>query len=112
LIDSGRINTSKPIDLTALCNTKLFAIKPFERQYGFQLTDEGMDNFNAKINIEVQWASEHVIAAIERSGGVITTAFYDPNSLWALMDPVKFFNKGKSSFLLVITLVTKLACIP
>lgn len=42
---------------------------------------QGADIFAAKINIEVQRASEGVIAAIERNGGVITTSFYDPISL-------------------------------
>jgi len=95
LIDTGRLDNSKPIDLAALCNTKLFTLIPDQNHYGFQLTDEGLDNFKAKVNIEVQWAPEQVIAAVERNGGVITTAFYDMNSLWALRDPLKFFKKGK-----------------
>lgn len=33
------------------------------------------------MNIEVQLASELAIAAIEKNGGVVTTAFYDPRSL-------------------------------
>lgn len=44
-------------------------------------SQQGADTFKAKINIEVQMASELAIAAIERNGGVITTAFYDPRSL-------------------------------
>ena len=47
------------------------------------------------MNIEVQWASEPVIAAVERNGGVITTAYYDVHSLWAVINPEKFFEKGK-----------------
>lgn len=94
LVDTGRVDTTKPLDLAALCNTKLFKLAPLENQYGFQLTDEGLDNFQAKVNIEVQHAPEQVIAAIERNGGVITTAFYDPPSLLALCDPMKFFSKG------------------
>lgn len=89
------MDSSKPIDLAALCNTKLFTLIPDQNHYGFQLTDEGLDIFKAKVNIEVQWAPEQVIAAIERNGGVITTGFYDINSLWALRDPLKFFKKGK-----------------
>lgn len=42
---------------------------------------QGADIFAAKINIEVQRATEGAIAAIERNGGVITTSFYDPISL-------------------------------
>jgi hypothetical protein len=57
---------------------------------------QGANIFKAKVNIEVQWASEPVIAAIERNGGVITTAYYDVHSLWAVINPKKFFSKGKS----------------
>lgn len=53
-----------------------------------------MDTFQAKLNIEVQWASERVIAAIERNGGTITTAYYDLDCLWAAKDPLKYFKKG------------------
>lgn len=42
---------------------------------------QGADTFKAKVNIEVQLASELAIAAIEKNGGVVTTAFYDPRSL-------------------------------
>jgi large subunit ribosomal protein L15 len=35
-----------------------------------------------------------VIAAIERNGGVITTAFYDLHSIYAAVNPEKFFRKG------------------
>nr|CAG4641957.1 EOG090X0BG9 [Eurycercus lamellatus] len=94
LVDTKRISNMQPLDLVALCNTKLFRCLPRENQYGFQLTDEGLDNFRAKINIEVQHAPEQVIAAIERNGGVITTAFYDPPSLLAMIDPIKFFTRG------------------
>nr|CAG4643432.1 EOG090X0BG9 [Ilyocryptus agilis] len=94
LIDTGRLDTSKPVDLAALCNTKVLRFSPKEHQYGLQLTDEGLDNFCAKINIEVQYAPEQVIAAIERNGGVITTAFYDVQSLFAISDPMKFFARG------------------
>nr|CAG4636049.1 EOG090X03LH [Eubosmina coregoni]SVE69706.1 EOG090X03LH [Eubosmina coregoni] len=89
-----QVDITKPIDLAALCNTKLFKLVPTDCEYGFQLTDEGLDNFKAKINIEVQWAPEQVIAAIERNGGVITTAYYDPHSLLAIRDAMKFFARG------------------
>lgn len=56
---------------------------------------QGANIFKAKVNIEVQWASEPVIAAVERNGGVITTAYYDVHSLWAVIDPERFFRKGK-----------------
>lgn len=54
----------------------------------------GIDCFKAQVNIEVQYANEQVIAAVERNGGTITTAFYDLKSVFALSNPKKFFLKG------------------
>lgn len=42
---------------------------------------KGADTFCAKVNLEVQRASEAAIAAVERNGGVISTSYYDPRSL-------------------------------
>ncbi len=42
---------------------------------------QGADTFCAKVNLEVQVASEKAIAAVERNGGVITNSYYDPRSL-------------------------------
>ena len=53
-----------------------------------------MSVFKAKVNIEVQWASEPVIAAIEKNGGTITTAFYDLNSLQCMINVEQFFKRG------------------
>lgn len=39
-IDVGRINPDEPIDLTTLCNTKLYTINPMDQHYGINLTDE------------------------------------------------------------------------
>lgn len=93
-IDTNRIDASQPIDVTTFCNTGLINLEPFQMQYGFQLTDEGIDQFNTKICIEVQHAKESVIAAIERNGGVIRTAYYDPRSLQIMANPRKWFEKG------------------
>ncbi|VDP90352.1 unnamed protein product, partial [Echinostoma caproni] len=95
LIDLHRIDPNEPIDLTTICNTGLYFLDvEHNRQYGFQLTEDGVDNFVTPINIEVQHASEPVIAAIERVGGVITTRFYDLFSIWAKKDPLSFFQQG------------------
>ncbi|XP_013405039.1 39S ribosomal protein L15, mitochondrial [Lingula anatina] len=93
-IDLYRIDDSQPIDLAVLCNTKLYQMDVDLRHYGVHLTEEGFDLFQAQINIEVQWASEAAIAAVESRGGVITTRFYDPESLRALVNPVTFFKRG------------------
>ncbi|XP_041045980.1 39S ribosomal protein L15, mitochondrial [Carcharodon carcharias] len=95
LIDLGRVDPSQPIDLTQLVNARGVTVQPLKRDYGIQLVEEGVDSFAAKVNIEVQWASELTIAAIERNGGIITTGFYDPRSLDILCKPVPFFLRGQ-----------------
>lgn len=94
MIDLNRIDSSKPVDLVAIINTGLYQLSVDERHFGVHLTEDGADLFQAKINLEVQWASEQVIAAIERAGGVITTAYYDPHSLQAMCNTKKFFERG------------------
>ncbi|XP_038016294.1 39S ribosomal protein L15, mitochondrial isoform X1 [Motacilla alba alba] len=95
LIDLGRVDPSQPIDLTQLTNARGVTVQPLKRDYGIQLVEEGADIFAAKVNIEVQRASELAIAAIEKNGGVVTTSFYDPRSLEILCKPVVFFLRGK-----------------
>lgn len=46
------------------------------------------------MNIEVQWTNEVTIAAIERNGGMITTRFFDPPCVYAMVDPLKFLKKA------------------
>lgn len=94
MIDVNRLDISKPIDLCAILNTGLYKISPDQHQFGVQLTDEGADIFCAKINLEVQWANDLIVAAIEKSGGVITTAYYDVHSLHVMMDSKRFFERG------------------
>ena len=84
------------MDLAAICNTKVFPLDPKSRHFGINLTDEGVDRFEAKLNLEVQHASEQAIAAVERNGGVITTAYFDINSVIALSNPLKWFAEGKA----------------
>lgn len=94
MIDLNRIDASRPIDLVQICNSGLFDLKPDIRQYGFQLKDDGIEKFKAKIHIEVQHASELIISTIERNGGVIRTAYYDMFSLQAMRNPEMFFKRG------------------
>lgn len=94
-IDLGRIDTEKPIDMAALCGSRAMRVQPEKNQFGFNLThDEGLDTFTAKVNLEVQWASEQSIMAVERAGGRVTTAYFDLHSVLALKDPIKFFQSG------------------
>lgn len=68
---------------------------PDDGHQGFNLTEEGLDEFAACVNLELQWASEPVIAAVERNGGVITTRYVDPISVRAMRDPAAFFARGE-----------------
>lgn len=96
MIDTGFVDTSEPIDLATLCNTSFYRCNPKERHYGVNLTEVGADQFASRVNIEVQWTSEAVIAAVERNGGVITTAYFDPESVLALSDAQAFFERGEA----------------
>ena len=94
MLDSKLLSENEPIDLSSLCATNHYHLDPYDNCYGVHLTDEGLDCFKGRVNIEVQHASEQVIAAVERNGGTITTAYYDLDSVIALFNPMKFFAKG------------------
>ena len=96
MIDKDRLDINQPIDIASIIRSGIYNFFPDQKQFGINLTDEGADLFASKINIEVQWASEQVIAAIEKNGGVITTAYYDPHSLFLLKNPKKFFESGQA----------------
>jgi len=55
---------------------------------------QGADEFAACVNIEVQYASERTIAAVEKAGGVITTRFFDQTSVTAMVNPEEHFRTG------------------
>lgn len=40
MIDLGRVNPDEPIDLNTICNTKLYKLDPWSKEYGINLTDE------------------------------------------------------------------------
>ncbi|CAD5207042.1 unnamed protein product [Bursaphelenchus okinawaensis] len=94
LLDLNWLDTSKTIDITQLCNTQRLWVDTELRQFGIDLTHEGAEAFTTPIDIEVQWASQAVIAAIEKAGGRIRLAYYDLQSLQAATDPEAFFLSG------------------
>jgi len=94
-IDLNYFNTNRLIDIVTLCNTKRFFIDSTYNQYGVHLTSDGIDKFSAKVDIEVQKASEEVIAAVEKNGGTITTKYYDHYSVKYATDIVKHFKMAK-----------------
>ncbi|KAG7167474.1 39S ribosomal protein L15-like [Homarus americanus] len=88
MIDTNRLCSDIPIDVTQLMATGLFKLSPEMKEGGFMLENEAI------VNLEVQWADEAVIAAVERTGGFITTAYYDPITLNAVIKPVALFERG------------------
>ncbi|CAG5115825.1 unnamed protein product [Candidula unifasciata] len=94
MIDLDRVDVTKPVDIVSICNTGLFKFEVAKNHFGVNITEEGCDVFAAKINLEIQWTSELVIAAVEKSGGTITTRYYDPQCLAALFNPLAHFKKG------------------
>lgn len=95
MIDLGRIDPDEPIDLTTLVNSRAINLDVNdERVFGVFLVEQGADIFKARVNIEVQIANEMSIAAVEKNGGTITTAFHDRKSVEALCRPVEYFLKG------------------
>ncbi|MCL4134922.1 UNVERIFIED_CONTAM: hypothetical protein GTU68_032902 [Idotea baltica] len=95
MIDLERVRTDIPIDVVQLSLSGVFReIRPMEREGGFLLQNEGLDVFASEVNLEVQWVTEPQIAAIERSGSTVTTAYYDPFSLDVAKDPQRFFTRG------------------
>jgi large subunit ribosomal protein L15 len=96
MIDTKVVDPSEPIDMATICGTNQYKLDPLDNCYGVHLTDDGIDQFRAKVNIEVQHASEQVIAAIERNGGIISTTYYDISSVIALCNPKRFFEKGST----------------
>ncbi|KAF2345073.1 Ribosomal protein L18e/L15P, partial [Trinorchestia longiramus] len=95
MVDVGRLDPSIPVDITQLSNTSFARIDTRLEHGGIMLEEEGMDCFCTPMNLEVQFASEAAIAAVERAGGTITTAYYDPYSLSAALKPIEFFKKGE-----------------
>lgn len=94
MIDLGRIDPSEPIDLTTLVNSRALYRNINSKHYGVFLVEQGADIFKAKVNIEVQISNEMSVAAVERNGGTITTAFFDLKSVYALTRPVEYFLQG------------------
>jgi len=93
-VDTNRLDPTQPIDMAALCGTGVFHVDAEKNQFGFNLTSEGMDQFQARLHLEVQWADEQAIAAVERNGGKITCAYYDLHSVLALSAPLRFLKSG------------------
>ena len=112
LVDLGRLDTSKVIDITAIINAR--AMKPSEYEsslclgvkiffsflwsediMGIRLVSDGLNEFDSALNIEFQMADRDAIAAVERKGGRFTAAFFDRRAIEAAVNPVDYFLKGE-----------------
>lgn len=98
LVDLGRLDPTKIIDITAIVNARL--MQPSEFLWspdimGLRLVAEGANEFSAELNIEFQMADVEAIAAVEKNGGIFTAAFFDRAAIEAAVNPVDYFLKGE-----------------
>jgi len=57
LVDLGRVDVTKPIDLTTLCNTRVIHVDPTKNHYGINLSDEVCIRFREQ---RVDWLTLEV----------------------------------------------------
>ncbi|TKA68682.1 hypothetical protein B0A49_09551 [Cryomyces minteri] len=87
-IDQGRLDTSKPITLKELNDSRcLHGVKD-----GVKLLGRGAEQLRTPVNIIVSRASASAIAAVEAAGGTVTTRYYSPPAIRRIMrgltDPI------------------------
>lgn len=98
LVDLGRLDKTKIIDITAIVNARMMAPSEFLWSpdiMGLRLVADGSNEFKTKLNIEFQMADVDAIAAVERNGGRFTAAFFDRASIEAAVNPVDYFLSGE-----------------
>jgi len=98
LIDLGRLNPNKLIDITAIINARMMSPADLlwsEDIMGLRLVSRGANQFKASVNIELQMGDELAIAAVEKAGGRFTASYYDRSSIKAAVNPVDYFLKGE-----------------
>jgi len=85
-IDDGRLDTSKPITMKHLLDTRcVHGIKD-----GVKLLGKHRRRFKSKVEIRVSKASTSAIKRIEFLGGKIVCEYYNKLNLRALLKPEKF----------------------
>ncbi|KAL9593877.1 MAG: hypothetical protein Q9219_007344 [cf. Caloplaca sp. 3 TL-2023] len=76
-IEQGRLDPSKPITIKELAKSRCVnGVKD-----GVKLLAKGSENISSPLNIIVSRASTSAIAAIEASGGSVTTRYYTHSSI-------------------------------
>ena len=89
-VQRGRLPVppDRPIDVKDLFDAKLITLR--QKQQGVKLLGRGADDFNQRLNVEVQLASQRSIDAIEQAGGKIRSVYYNRLTLRAKLKPQKF----------------------
>ncbi|KAL8931506.1 MAG: hypothetical protein Q9216_007177 [Gyalolechia sp. 2 TL-2023] len=76
-IEQGRLDPSKPITVKELNKSRcIHGVKD-----GVKLLAKGSERITSPLNIVISRASASAIAAIEASGGSVTTRYYTPSSI-------------------------------
>lgn len=99
LVDTGRLNPDKLIDITALINARLLEPADLlwsEDIHGLRLVADGANELAQPLNIEMQMADKDAIAAVERLGGQFYSTYFDHHSIQIAVNPIDFFLSGKA----------------
>ena len=99
LVDTGRLDPTKLIDITALINARLLEPADLlwsEDIHGLRLVADGANELAQPLNIEMQMADKDAIAAVERMGGQYYSSYYDHQSIQIAVNPIDFFLSGKA----------------
>ena len=97
LVDLGRLDSSKLIDINALVNARLFAPADLmwsEDIMGIRLVAQGANQLATALNIEAQMADVEAIAAVERVGGQYYSAYYDRGAIEIMTNPIDTMISG------------------
>lgn len=62
---------------------------------GVKVLANGAEEFSTKVNLQVSAISTPAREAIEKAGGSVTTVYYNPLGLRALLQPEWFAKKGR-----------------
>eukprot|EP00741_Cyanophora_paradoxa_P017746 tig00000203_g17140.t1 len=90
LIDQGRLDQTQPIRIAELVKSGAVTGNV---KHGIKLLARGAEYFNAKVDLEVSWASKRAEEAVEKAGGVVRKVYYNRLGLRVLLHPEKFDPK-------------------
>ena len=95
-IDQGRLDSARPITIKELCQSRCVS----NVKDGVKLLAKGSEQLKTPLNIIISRASAQAIAAIEATGGSITTRYYTPFAIKKIlrgkMDPINSLQSKTS----------------